>query len=174
MSRRDGFTLLEIAVVVFIAALLAAVVSVAFARTLGEKRLENVVGALKEIDSEARRRARREGTPGVVRFDLGRGTITQEVVRTRDPPKEYRLSRRLRIERLLVAGDDGRRSTHGVVAIPVSTNGQTPSYAVFLSGREEEDATVLLFAGLSGQVRVLDDRDEAEELFGAHLRRDAR
>ena len=174
MRGHPGFTLLEIAVVAFLAAMLAAVVSVAFATTLGERRIENVVGLLKSIDAEARYRARREGVPGILRFDLEAGTITQKVVRTRAPlrPKEVRLSRPTRIEQVLVAGEDHRSGTSDLVRVAVSTNGQTPSYAVVLT--EGEKKRVLLFAGLTGQVREFEDENEIEDLFRAHLGRDAR
>jgi len=176
--RRDGFTLLEIMLVVVLLALLAGAVTWSLAGQLRRSDRADVISRLEHADAMARVAARRHG-PCVLRIDLD----AQSLRRIDDRRGEGRASHTavlpndFGVKRVVTTtgrrdGTSSRRSggaqqhTSGAVDIEYSRSGRSGAYALHVTGvRDDDEGLWLVFAGLTGQVTTLDNEDDVEKLF---------
>jgi type II secretion system protein H len=162
-----GFTLIEMLVVIALAALMATVVIVSLAGSYRAARTEDVAGQIAMYDRLAREHARRFGLAGRLVFDLGRGTVTRAAVEGGDAPVLQRAALHLpsavRLSRVVTAGG---AASGGEVSIACSRSGQTPSYAICLTGAKDEEYWVIT-AGLTGKTLRARDEREARDIFAA-------
>jgi prepilin-type N-terminal cleavage/methylation domain-containing protein len=160
-----GFTLIEVMAVIVIMGLLAGVAALTFARPLAASRARNAQDQILSLDSSARQFARRFGRPVEVAFDFATQTIAR---RERD---EIVFSARLpggcRIEEIRV---NGRDESLGEIAIPISSNAMSQSYAVHLVGQDLD--RWLVVAGLSGQVTQINDVATLDQILPTATSRD--
>jgi type II secretion system protein H len=163
---RRGFTLIEMLVVIALAALMATVVIVSLAGSYRAARTEDVAGQIAMYDRLAREHARRFGLAGRLVFDLGRGTVTRAAVEGDAPASDsaaLHLPAAVRLSRMMTAGG---AASSGEVSIDCSRGGQTPSYAICLTGAKDEEYWVIT-AGLTGKTSRARDEREARDIFAA-------
>jgi type II secretion system protein H len=163
---RRAFTLIELIVVVALAAIMATIVTVSLAGNLRAARAEDAAQSIGTSDRLAREYARHFGRPVRLVFDLSQSTFTREAVADANDASQnstLHLPPGLHLARLVTATTD---TTAGQVAIPCSAAGQTPSYALLLTdGRREQHWTVT--AGLTGQTSTASDENEVRDIFAA-------
>ena len=163
-----AFTLVEILVVIALAAVLATMAVVSLAGSFRTARAEDVAGQVANYDRLTREWVRRFGRPARLTFDLDRGTVhrsfAEEAEPTggdRDGPAAPAPARRVphRAARIRQRVGDGGRNFD-----PLFGPGQTPTYAVLLAGPKGERQW-LVTAGLTGKVTRADDDREVQDLF---------
>jgi type II secretion system protein H len=164
----QGFTLIEMLVVIALAALMATVVIVSLAGSYRAARTEDVAGQVAMYDRLAREHARRFGLAGKLVFDLGRGTVTRAAaVEAGDGRASagapLHLPAAVRLTRIMTAGG---AASGGEVSIACSRSGQTPSYAICLTGAKAEEYWIVT-AGLTGKTLRVRDEREARDIFAA-------
>jgi prepilin-type N-terminal cleavage/methylation domain-containing protein len=165
---RRAFTLLEMLVTVALAAVMAAVAAVSFAGAHRAARSADVADQVARYDRLTREWSRRFGRPGELTFDLdqaivARGPDAENQEKDEKPPAQLHLPGGFRIARLVSARGS---ALAGRVSLPCSTRGQTPSYALSISGPKGEIQWIIV-AGLTGKVRPAQDATEADDIFKA-------
>ncbi len=168
MHLRRAFTLLEMLVTVALAAVIAAVAAVSFAGAHRAARSADVADQVARYDRLAREWSRRFGRAGVITFNLDQGVVargpaSENAVSDETPPAELHLPGGFHIARLVSARGE---ASAGRVSLPCSTRGQTPSYAVSISGPKGEVQWIIV-AGLTGNVRPAQDATEVDDIFKA-------
>jgi prepilin-type N-terminal cleavage/methylation domain-containing protein len=155
-----GFTLIEIMVAVMLLALLATAAALSFAGPLRTSQASEALDQVRSIDATSRQFARRFGRGVQVVFDMTDNTIAR---REGDGKIAFRLSlpRGYCVERVRTAA--GADSSSGECVVECSSLGLTRSYAVHVVGPGLDKW--LLFAGLSGQVSVVNDESQVTEIF---------
>lgn len=170
--RAAAFTLIELLAALLLAALLAGGISFSLRATLRDAHAQDAAGRLTAFDALARENARRLNRPSELRIDPRSGRIMRRE-RSSDAGDSvaeavWDVPAGVSIEQ--VATVDGRTFGGEAVAVACSARGQTASYAVLLRGPGARRRWVL-FAGLSGDARILlDDRDVQDtfEMLAAH------
>jgi len=165
---RRAFTVLEMLLTVALAALMAAVAVVSFAGAHRAARSADAADQVARYDRLAREWSRRFGRPGELTFDLDRAVVArgpdeQNLREDEKPPAQLHLAGGFHIARLVSARCS---ATAGRVSLPCSTRGQTPSYAVSISGPKGETQWIIV-AGLTGKVRPAQDATEVDDIFKA-------
>lgn len=158
----DGFTLLELAVVLVLLALLAGVATMRLALPYRQARLGDVVQRIRVMDEQVRFRAARCDQAVWLVCDFDSNAICAEVSGDeRVAHLRCVLPRAIALGRVRLVGriHDGGRMT-----IPVAADGQTASYAVRLDVGQRPGPW-LFFAGISGQMTVLESETDVDELF---------
>lgn len=151
----NGFSLIEVMAVLILMGLMAVgTVTVYRVRARGAG-IDEVMGRLALIDTQARQSAARTGEDLILQYDLNTGTVvitdqSGEVERTL-----YVLPDGFRFERL---ASSGTQLSSGITRIKVTPQGISPSYAVRLSAVDDQSATQL-FAGLTGQATCYDGKN---------------
>ena len=150
---RAGFTLIELLVVVAIMSLLATLAGVSLRGTMDRYHLTQAQAAIELSDARARRVARTNETPVVMRLDRGKNQMTFLDF-------SYSIPSAVRIAS--VRSD--RRSEPGrQVAIQYGRDGSSPSYACELVRGSLTRWVVVI--GSSGQIIQVDNRGAADELL---------
>ena len=172
LGRRPGFTLVEVAAVTLVLALLAAGVALSFAGPIRSMRAGDAVERVRSFDATARLTARRSGRAVQMTFAESDGTL----VRRDDPdgldggPVAYRgtMPGGYRVERFRSAGDDRDDAAgmgRGRSEVRCSPAGLSRTYAVRVVGPGLDKW--LVFAGLTGQVTEARDEADVDAIFGA-------
>jgi len=169
--RARAFSLVELAVVLVILAIMAAAVTLRAHGPMRQCRMEDVVDRVVQYDYLTRSQARQHGRAMHLVVDLNEGQLRRtDVKEERAFGTELTMPRDFRVGRLLVR--DGDLSA-GSVSIAVGEHGWTPSYAVRLDGPGGRKQW-LLFLGLTGQALRVDDERTAQDILAAgKTRRDA-
>jgi prepilin-type N-terminal cleavage/methylation domain-containing protein len=163
-----AFTLIEMLVVLALAAILGAIVTVSLFGSFRTARAEDVAGRIAEYDQLAREYCRRFGKPGRLVFDLGRGTVTRSAEDAGELSRDtggapLHLPAGFRFRGMFTAG---AATTGGQASISCSADGQTPSYAIGLAdagGGQYWMGT----AGLTGRMIKVRDEQEVRDIFRA-------
>jgi prepilin-type N-terminal cleavage/methylation domain-containing protein len=176
MMRRRAFTLIEVMAVVIVLGLLAGATVWRMTEQMRRGSRAGAIGRIAYADRMARLSARYRGRECILRFDLDR-----HGVRRYEGPDEtrrgagdgIRLPVTHEIDRVVVspygeAGEtaqhpDGRSADSGVVDIPYSKAGRSPSYALRL--RCGSEAVWLVVSGLTGQISMQQDQQEVDHVF---------
>ena len=170
-----GFTLIEVMVAVVILGLLTGAVVLAFAGPVNRARMVQAVEEVTYLDASTREVARKSGRAAEVRIDLDEGVIERREGRAGSRQTMFRVGVPAPL-RILAVRTAARREESGEAVVPVSAAGVSPTYAVKIAGPEGSRWVVV--AGLSGEVRVLNDDAQVDSIFaaisgGAGSRRDA-
>jgi prepilin-type N-terminal cleavage/methylation domain-containing protein len=159
-SARRGFTLIEMLIVVALMAILTAAVTLSLSGAVRSARIEDVMGQFIAFDHSTREIARRFARSRALRFDLIRGTVHRLDDNREAVP--LLLGGGMTVTRVIVRDEIAR---FGEITVPFSDRGQSPSYAVLLSGPAGERWVTL--AGLTGQAMVLIDERDVQEILSA-------
>jgi prepilin-type N-terminal cleavage/methylation domain-containing protein len=171
--RRGAFTLIEVMAVVALLALAAGAVTWSFADEVRRSSKTTALNQIMRADCMARLAGQRLGRPCVLRFDLARQRVFR-VVKGEEYAEDshaVRLSSGCRVDRVTVADESAGDATatrvasadSGVVDVAYSTSGRSVTYAVRLTRKDWSGW--LVFAGLTGQVTLIEHEDEIQNLF---------
>jgi prepilin-type N-terminal cleavage/methylation domain-containing protein len=163
---KPGFTLIEMLVVIALAALMASIVAVSLTGSYRSASVEDAAGRIATYDRQAREHARRFGIPGRLVFDLGRGTVTRAAIEGESMSETagvLQLPTGVHIGRVVTAQGT---AAGGQIAVPVSRDGQTASYAVCLTSMKGQEYWIVT-AGLTGRTLKVRDEREAQDIFRA-------
>lgn len=165
MRRPVGFTILELLVTLAIAALLSGIVALSIASQIHGAQMRDVVAVIADLDRSMRVEAMDFGRRGSLVFDLANGTLvrTVDIEGKEQRAAHYTLPSRLRLARYWRQGAASQGSRH-VLRIPCTSDGHAPSYALALEDPRGE-RTYLVFAGLTGQMKEVDDVQSVEAIF---------
>ncbi|MGB0595483.1 MAG: pilus assembly FimT family protein [Rubripirellula sp.] len=151
--RKDGFTLIEVVVVVTITALLATIGAVSLRGTVDRYYLSQARQAIEISDAKARRIARTTGRPVLMNIDrLKKQIEIQE--------STFRIPAGVEIASVEMAS---RLSGGTQVGIPFSDDGWSPTYAIELKRGEVGQWIVVI--GASGQVVRVNEEGAANDLL---------
>ena len=159
---RQGFTLLEVVVVVAIMAIAAAAVSLHIQGPLATARRDNVFSALRSFDAVTRAAARAQDRAFLLNVDLGSGRLERQPCGGAEAAAGFlALPAGLRLTTVAV-----RQHIYsaGRVSILCSALGLTPSYAIEVdtgAGRRRW----LVVAGLTGEAIETADENQARALL---------
>jgi prepilin-type N-terminal cleavage/methylation domain-containing protein len=163
MTRR-AFSLVEVMVVLLILAIVAGAVVLRFEGPVSQTRLRDVVDQVAAFDALSRARAQQQDLPVHVVVDAARGQMTWARGKaTQDFRPAIQLPTGFAIGQVAVLG---RPAESGVVDIPFSRLGLSPSYALRLDGPNGRQQWVLV-AGLTGQLLEVSDEKEVGDIFAA-------
>ena len=178
--KQRGFTMIELMVCMIIIGLLAGMVALSL-RGMGERaKWEDVVDQVKQIDQQVRMHAVLNDVCGQMRFDLRH--VRSEIwyvpaddsdmreVHKQTQMRAWRVASPFRISEVRVAGGEGAQSQ---IALPISSNGITLTYALKIDGQASSDASVsqsasetwLVFIGATGQVYQTEEREEVDAIL---------
>jgi prepilin-type N-terminal cleavage/methylation domain-containing protein len=170
--RSRAFTLIEIMVVVVLMGLLAGAAALTLTGQVAERTRDDIVGQLSRQDHMARLAARRLGETKL-QYDLESQRIWR-VTTMRDGGFDrshaMRLPRNHAVDRILIADHESTNSEDhetGQVEIVYSPGGHSLSYALRMHSQKEESRVWLFFAGLTGQVTVMEDEGKVYNLLQA-------
>ena len=162
--KARGFTLIELALVVLIAAIAAAAVTLRLEGPLRGAQMRDVTEAIVAFDRLTRTHAREHDRPVHLTVDLVRGRLRRtDADGRRELGAPMTLPPDYRIARLWIRG---RTVAETRATIPCGRLGLTPTYALALDGPGRRRQT-LVFAGLSGELFRVDDERELEAIFQA-------
>lgn len=155
---RSGFTLVELVIVLVIAAMLTAIASLSLRGTLDQHQLSRAAEVIERFDAKMRRESRLTEQPVVAGFDLSRGRLTIDAVGS-DRDTTLRLPSRVEVSRFRLRQKVavGKR-----VNLLIDRDGTGPTYAIELKrGRMTRWLVVL---GTSGQFIPLDSEDQVDAI----------
>jgi prepilin-type N-terminal cleavage/methylation domain-containing protein len=136
---RRAFTLIEMMVVLVLAAVLTTAVAVALTSPARAAQARDAAERIESFDRLVREHARTAGMAQAIVFDLNRGTVRRAEAEAQDgirePGSVLQLPGQFRVERLLLPGGP---VVSGEVRVPVSPRGQAPSYAILLTERRQK------------------------------------
>ena len=158
--RRSAFTLIETLAVIALLAVLTAAVTVSLSGATRAARVEDVAERLVAFDRTTRDVARRFARTPALRFELNRGTVRRTDGEREPTPFALGGGAGVRVTRVVVGGET---VGYGEVSVPFSERGQSPSYAVLLSGSSGE--RWVAFAGLTGQSFVVRDERDVQDIL---------
>ena len=157
--RKDGFTLMELTIVLAIMAIAAAAVALKLQVPLGQARAKDLVEQVAAFDHLTRTAARDQDKPLRMVFDANAGQISRTDENGQAVGSGLELPERCRLEKLLLP--DG--ATGGADAVVTcSRRGLTPSYGLVLR-KDNVQAQCLLVAGLSGQMTEMSSEKELQD-----------
>jgi prepilin-type N-terminal cleavage/methylation domain-containing protein len=158
----SGFTLIEVVVVLAVAAILAGAAALSLRGPYQAARLEDAIERLVLVDRQLRDHAQRFERPAQLNVCPNSGQIAAvEPKGDRPPIQAFQLDGAIKIEEVATPQ---RRSDCDVVAIPYSTQGRSPTFAVRLRGADNRQHW-LLFVGTTGQMIRFEDDRTVEELL---------
>lgn len=160
-SRALGFTLIELAVVLALIALVTGVAVVKLRGPYRKLRLTASIQELHQLDQMVRACARRSRRSGTLVVDLDRRRVRAYDRMDRERPvASVALGSMAEMELVL---PNGQVSRTGEVALPVGTRGQMPTYALKL--RAASDPIWIVFAARTGQMISVENDVEVEQLL---------
>lgn len=175
--RCRAFTLIEVMAVVVLMGLLAAATVWSIAGAARRYSRADVAGLIAHADRTARLTAQRLGRAWTLSINLDAQrmwTSPKESGQRDERSHELQLPASFRIARLFVASQGDQRTgsdngagwmSAGVAQIACSSAGRSVSYVVELQARDAQERSWLVFAGLTGQMTVIDDEDEMDNLL---------
>lgn len=172
--RIQAFSLIELVVVLLLAAVLASIAGVTVRQTQHQHTLQEAVAQLEAFDFQTRQLAVQFNQPTVAVFDLNQGRIERHRIQDDAPRGQpIQFDHRIRITEIRLPK---QAATFGTLNVPFSTVGVTPTYAIRLEMSspygdntlgDPADSIWLLFCGLTGRITEFSDRQPIESIFDA-------
>jgi len=159
-----GFTLIEVAAVALLLALLAGAVAWSFSGPIAAVRAGDALDRVRTFDAVARHAARQSGRGVTLVLDPADGSMVRQDMTAGEPREAYRaaLPGGFKLDRVRTA-EDASRSLGGRTVIPCSADGRTQTYAVHIVGGGRD--RWLVFAGLTGQPTEVAHEAEVDQIF---------
>ncbi|MCO8121766.1 prepilin-type N-terminal cleavage/methylation domain-containing protein [Stieleria sp. TO1_6] len=158
--RRNGFSLIELVVVLLLTAMMAALASLSLRGVMARQRLARGIEIAEQFDAALRRSARRNRRSTVGLIDRGQQRF--DVRHTKGSPQAFRLPTDVAIDAVRIGADGARGTASQIVA---AGDGSTPSYALRITTGDAH--RWVLFVGGSGQVVQGMERPSIDSLLGA-------
>jgi type II secretion system protein H len=172
--RQIGFSLIEIAVVLALMALLASVAAVSARGMIGGATQQDLLAQLRSLDAQARRQSQQTGQ--TIRLELDTdanrmtltkpGTKGEALIAQYGLPGGYKLTQAWSWRR-------GQRDNQNPLVLLYDAQGVAPSWGVTLTGPDEDDEVALLVLGATGQAVELENDEQAQDILAQVHRRDA-
>jgi prepilin-type N-terminal cleavage/methylation domain-containing protein len=159
--RSAGFTLVEMSAVILLMGLLCGVATLTFRGPYQAACFEYSLQQIEQFDATLRQHARRFGRPAELTIDITQHRFTITADESRSEARQFQLRPDVKIAAVRTAG---LQSTYGTIAIGVSRNGSTPSYALHLVSTQGAERWIVVL-GLVGQVLHVDDEQEVQALL---------
>jgi len=162
--KRRAFTLIELAAVMAILAVIAAAVAINMRGPISRARARDLPGEIRHFDYITRASAQSMDQDLKLLIDIPGGRL-----RRLDPMTATEIGRPMqlptgwRIDQVRIAGSDEPIRRESAV-IACSPAGLTPTYALKLTGPQDR-TTWLLVAGLTGESMEVNNDDSIEEIF---------
>jgi len=155
--RRSGFSLLELIAVLAIVSLMCSVTVYCLSGPYQQARKQHVLERIAQLDEQLRTATRRFGHPGELAILFRDGAIeTRHGSRGTESTQRIVLPADLTLDQVRTAV---REENYGRIAIPFTTEGNSPTYALRIKSRDRPPEW-FLFAGTTGQViHVKNERD---------------
>jgi prepilin-type N-terminal cleavage/methylation domain-containing protein len=164
--HRGGFTLVELAAVMVVLAILAGTVTWSVRGHVSNARMESFLVRIEASDARARAEARRLNLPVLLGIDSSQERVWQVSAGT-SGKRSFAVPRGLDIARL---HSTNQQSALQALEITISPLGQSETYAMQVKASGGR-ATWLVVLGGSGQVLRFDREEDVEGVFS--LQRDA-
>ncbi|MFA7236019.1 MAG: type II secretion system protein [Phycisphaeraceae bacterium] len=165
MACRRGLTLIEVMAVVALMGLAAGATAWSMAGDVSRNNRQATITRIEYADRMARIAADRMGQRCVLRFDIDAQQLRRvmtDAAGDEQASHTLALPRECRLDRVVRSGDS---CDSGQTEIAYSTGGRSASYAARLTFERDKESVWLVFAGLTGQVVIVHDEQEAEKLF---------
>lgn len=178
-ARQHGFTLIEIAVVLVLMALLAATVALGSRGMIGSATREDILSQVELIDASARQHAQQTQQP--VRLEVDRFTqrLTLSTPDRPDAPplQAYQLPRGYSFENTWKL-QRGERFVQNPLILTYDPQGWTSTWGLTLkspprSSDEPPKTDALLVLGATGQTTRWESDEAAQDILSQARRRDA-
>ena len=156
IEKRNGFTLLEMTVVLAILALTASLVAVNYREPVNNARLEHAFETIERLDQRVRQWCKANNSPARVTVDLDRGifAVEQETGGPLSIP-EAKIPDGMKLKELRIMGENrfGRDTK-----IPYTSRGTAPcwAYSISYSGNREKYQFII---GATGQSIPFENED---------------
>lgn len=162
-STRNGFTLIELMVVVAIIGLITATVIVRFSGSLRRARLEWAIGRFVATESGLRNQTARHARGGRLSLELGTRELRRAFGGRKQEATTIDLGSGVEVRTFL---SKTRDVSSGQVVVDYTEQGTTETFAVEIETPGEESRW-LVFAGLTGQITRLEEERDVEKLLEA-------
>lgn len=160
-THRRAFTLLELAAVMAIIAVVASSVLVRSAGRFRSANFDNVIDQFVFFDQLARRSAAGHEREIELTFNLNTGSVKRIDRSQKSESHSIRLPKGFRIIKVVTPRS---KTTSGIVKIPLTRRGHTPTYAVQISGPSDQRRWYSII-GLTGQLVPVNEPGDIDELF---------
>ena len=158
--KSHAFTLVEITVVLLIAGIAAATVTLKMSGPVARVKLQDVLEQIKLYDGNTRSYARQQGK--VVRLDVD--LTENSIMRLTDDDKQagrpLELPDGFKIEKFIIASEDGPADA---TSLKISRDGFGRSYAMKIADKLQ--SKWIFFIGLTGQAIELDNEQNVREIM---------
>jgi len=159
-SKLRGFTLIEVAAVIFIMALLAGATVLSLAHVADRQKSESLRDQLERVDNLVRSAARQGSCCQQLIYDLDDKTVLWPQTDSKNPLQMIQLKQQDTLE--VIEGE--QEFTSGQVAIDFSPDGYSHSYALKLVD-PLQDAHWMVVAGLSGRISWTENQKRVDAIF---------
>ena len=163
-SRRVGFTLIELMMVIFIMALMTGLVVLSLRGHIDRARWTRGFEQVEYIDRIGRIAARNEGTPYQLKFDRTKRKVELRATgirATKKSVREWKLPLGLQFAGFKNGSSNNRTDE---MSITINSSGQSRSYAVALKANSGPTQWFVTL-GLSGQHFQMDKADDVAAMF---------
>ena len=173
----SGFTLIEVALVLVLVAILASAVAFSGRGLLRGATMDDTIAQIGSLDAQARRIARRTGLPVDLHVDTdGQRLILQDAQESDSTPlgsytipTGYELHSAWRR-----SGSERLQGGAMVVRYEPDGSAATWGFAIQPADAEQPDqANAVVVLGLTGQLSVLENDEQVQDIMATALRRDA-
>ncbi len=158
--RQRSFTLIELAAVILVMALLAGAAVLTLAHTTSQRRLEDVCDQFMRADALARSAARQANTSEQLIYDLDQ----QMVLWQNTPEQKPIVLAHWDAKDELEARMGKQTFSSGQVTIEYSADGFSPNYALSVS-RPDQPTRYVVVAGITGRCLCTEDNKRVDAIF---------
>ncbi len=155
--RRDGWTLIELMMVVTLISLVALATTFNFAGPLKSARYSSACQQVRDLDHRIRRECLKSNRAAEIQFDLEKGSLNTNGPETK---KKYELPSQVMIRAIVDSGGKVRKTA---TTIRFDGYGGSPTYGVAIGMNER--TRWFVFLGRTGECIELENEQETKAFF---------